>query len=122
MNNTEVSPIFFHRSSVTSAYNSAESIATLPPESDSDDEQTRDMLDSPLHLQEREAPTTSLSLLQRELCVKLITFPSRRGESCSCVLTHESRVKNLAPIETVFPWHIEQFKEKMKYYPDSLTR
>ena len=33
---------------------SAESIATLPPESDLDDEQTRNMLASPLYLQERE--------------------------------------------------------------------
>ena len=55
MNNTEVTPIFFHRPCVTSTYDSAESIATLPPESDLDDEQIRDMLASPLYLQETEA-------------------------------------------------------------------
>ena len=90
MNNTEVTLIFFHRPSVTSTYDSAESIATLPPESDLDDEQIRNMLASPLvPTGERSKcrPTTILSLLQRKLCVKFITFPSKRGETCSCVLT-----------------------------------
>ena len=32
-----VKPLFFHRSSITSTYDSAESIATPPPESDLDD-------------------------------------------------------------------------------------
>ena len=54
MNNTEFTPIFFHRSCVTSTYDSAESVATIPPESDLDDKQIRDMLASPLYLQERE--------------------------------------------------------------------
>ena len=40
---------------MTSTCDSAESIATLPPESDLDDEQIRDMLASPLYLQEKEA-------------------------------------------------------------------
>ena len=40
---------------MTSIYDSAESIATLPPESDLDDEQIRNTLASPLYLQEREA-------------------------------------------------------------------
>ena len=40
---------------MTSTYDSAESIATLPPGSDLDDEQIRKMLASPLHLQDREA-------------------------------------------------------------------
>ena len=53
MNNTEVTPILFHRSRVTSTYDAAESIATSPPESDLDDEPKRDMLASPLYLQER---------------------------------------------------------------------
>ena len=50
-----VKPMFFHRPSVMSTYDSAESIATPPPESDLDDEQIRNMLASPLYLQEREA-------------------------------------------------------------------
>ena len=44
MNNTEVTPRFYHRPTVTSTYDSAESIATPSPESDVDDEQIRDML------------------------------------------------------------------------------
>ena len=48
MNNTEVTPIFVHRPCVTSTFDSAESIATPPQESDLDDEQVRDMLASPL--------------------------------------------------------------------------
>ena len=50
-----VKPLFFHRPSITSTYDSAESIATLPPESDLDDWQIRALLASPLYLQEREA-------------------------------------------------------------------
>ena len=55
MNNTELTPIFFHRPSVTSTYDSAESIAIPPPESDVEDEEMMDVLASPLYLQEREA-------------------------------------------------------------------
>ena len=50
-----VKPLFFHRPSIASTYDSAESIATPPPESDLDDEQIRALLPSQLHLQEREA-------------------------------------------------------------------
>ena len=46
MNNTEITPIIFHRPSVTSTCDSAESITTRPPESDLDDEQMRNMLAS----------------------------------------------------------------------------
>ena len=49
-----VKPMFFHGPSMSSTYESAESIATLPAESDWDDEQIRNMLASPLYLQERE--------------------------------------------------------------------
>ena len=57
----------------------------------------RGMLASPLHTGERSTcrTTTSLSLLQSEFCVKLITFPSKRGETSSCALTQknvESRI------------------------------
>ena len=49
-----VKPMFFTRPSMTSSYDSAESIATLPPELDVDDDQIRNMLASPLCLQEKE--------------------------------------------------------------------
>ena len=48
-----VKPLSFHQSITASTYDSAESIAT--PESDSDDDQLRPLLASPLYLQEREA-------------------------------------------------------------------
>ena len=48
-------PLFFHQSSISSTYDSAESIATLPPDSDLDDDQIRALLTSSLYLQEREA-------------------------------------------------------------------
>ena len=50
-----VKPMCFHRPSMTSTFDSAESIATSPAESDLDDEHLRDMLASPLYLQKREA-------------------------------------------------------------------
>ena len=52
-NSILVKPIFFHKPSVTSTYDSAESTATPPPKSDLDDEQLRALLASPLYLQER---------------------------------------------------------------------
>ena len=86
----QVEPMFFHRPSVTSTYDPAESIATPPPppESDLDDEQVRNMLDSPLYLQEREA-SAELS--------KFISLPRKCRETCTCVLTSkkvESRISN----------------------------
>ena len=42
-----VKPLFFHRPSTTSTYDSAESMETPPPESDLDEEQIRALLASP---------------------------------------------------------------------------
>ena len=50
-NPVQVQPLLFHRPSMTSTYDSAESIATPLPESDLHDEQIRTLLASP---QERE--------------------------------------------------------------------
>ena len=61
VNDTEVSPMFFHRPSMTSTCDSAESIATPPLESDLDDQQVRDMLASPLYLREREREASAES-------------------------------------------------------------
>ena len=60
-NPVQVKPLIFRRPSLTSTYDSAESIATLPPESDLDNEQIRTMLASPLYLLEREASAVSSS-------------------------------------------------------------
>ena len=51
----QVKPMLFHRPGMTSTYDSAESIATPLLVSDLDDEQIRNMLASPLYVQEREA-------------------------------------------------------------------
>ena len=49
-----VKPLFFHRPSIASTCDSAESIAISPLDSDLDDDQVRALLASPLYLQERE--------------------------------------------------------------------
>ena len=79
-----VKPLFFHRPSMTSTYDSAESIATRPPESVLDDEQIRALLASPLYLQERESkcgPITSLSLCKKKLSVKFISSSKEYRET-----------------------------------------
>ena len=114
MNNTEVTPIFFHRPSVTSTYDSVESTATPPPESDLDDEQMRDMLALPLLLQKREASADQPPLYH--------TYRENSVSSLSRFRVKSGKRNKLTPTETVFPWHIVQFKEKMKHYPDSLNR
>ena len=63
-----VNPLFFHRPSITSTYDSPESISTRAPESDLDDEQIRPLLASPLSLageRSKCGPFTSLSLCKR---------------------------------------------------------
>ena len=50
-----VKPLFFHQLSIASTYDSAESIVTLPSDTDLDDVQIRALLASPLYTQEREA-------------------------------------------------------------------
>ena len=50
----EVKLVFFRKSSMTSTYDTSESIATRPPESDMDDDPNRKTLASVLYLQERE--------------------------------------------------------------------
>ena len=92
MNNTEVTPMFFHRPSMTSTYDSAESIATSPPESDLDDEQSRDMLTSPVNLKEREASAYRSSVYHsyRENSVSSSShFRENCRETCRSVLTRK---------------------------------
>ena len=105
---------------MTSTCDSAKSLTTLPLESDLDDEQIRDMLDSPLSLQEREA---SADQPQVYYSYRENVSEQARGDLQLCSHTKESRVKNLIPTETVlFPWHIQQCKEKTKHYLDSMNR
>ena len=59
---------------------------------------------------------------EKTLCQVHLVSEQVRGDLQLCSHTKESRVKNLAPTETVFPWHIEHFKEKMNHCPDSVNR
>ena len=91
-----------------------------PPESDLDD-----MLASTLFLQEREASADRSRVYHshRENSVSSSShFRASAGRLLQCSHTKESQVKNHTPTEKVFLWHIEQFEEKMKLYPDSLNR
>ena len=91
LNKTEVTPIFFHRPSMTSIYDSAESTATRPQEFDLDDEQIRGMLASPPHTGERSKcrPTTSLSLLQRENSVSSSSRFRVSAGKLAAILSHK---------------------------------
>ena len=118
-NSMEIKPMFFHEPSMTSTYDTSESIATPPPESDLDDEQLREKLASPLHLQERETqvPTDHelITPTEKTQCQVHLTSEQVQGDLQQCSHTKESRVKNHIPTEKVFPGHIEQFEGEMKH-------
>ena len=110
-NPVQVKPLFFHRPSMTSTYDSAESIATSPPEWDLDDEQIRTLLASSLYLQEREASadrsrvyhsfrenSASSSSHFRESTGKPVAREST-GNPLRCFQTKGSRVKKHLPTE-----------------------
>ena len=122
MNNIEITPIFFHRPSVTSTYDTSESIATLPPESDLDDGTC--WLHHCTYKREKRVQTDHMFCHSyRENSVSSSSrFRASAGRPAAVFSNNESRVKNLTPTGTVFPLHIEQFKEKMKHYPHSLNR
>ena len=122
MNNTGVTPTFFHRPSVTSTCNSAESIATPPPESDLDDEHKRDNTCAYWRKKQVQTNHEFITPTKKTLCQSHHVFEQARRDLQLCSHTQESRVKNLTPTETVFPWNIEQFKQKMKSYSDSPNR
>ena len=54
-NSMEIKQMFFHKPSMTSTYDTSESITTPSPKSDLDYDQIRNILTSPLYLQEGEA-------------------------------------------------------------------
>ena len=76
MNITEVTPIFFHRPRHRFVI-LLKASRLPPPESDFDEEQIRNMLFTTVLTREKSKcrPITSLSRLQRKLCVKFISFP-----------------------------------------------
>ena len=120
-----VKPMFFHRPSMTSTCDSAESIATPPPESDLDNEQIRKMLASPLYLQEREASADRSRVyysFRKNSVSSSSHFRDSAGNLPQCSHTQESRVKRHFPTEKAFPQDINEFKEMTKLYSGSLIR
>ena len=122
-----VKPLFFHRPRITSTYDSAESIATPPPESDLDDEQIRALLAPPLCLQEREASADRSQVyhsVREKLGVKFISSSEEYGERnpLRCFQAKRSQVKKHFPAEKIFPQNINRFLETTNSYSDSLIR
>ena len=92
-----------------------ENIAAVLLVSEMDDERIRDMLASPLYLQEREAsadPPRVYNSKKRKLFVK--RFQATAGGPLLRFHTRESRVKSLTPTEMAGLWPHGQSKEKMK--------
>ena len=108
-----VKQTFFHRPSMTSTYDSAESIATHPPESDLDGEQIRTMLALPLYLQEREA-SADRSRVYHSFRENSVSSSYHFRESAGKAHTKESREKKHFPTEKAFPQDINQLKERVK--------
>ena len=116
-NPVQVKQMFFHRPSMTSPYDFAESIATPPPESDLDDEQVRTMQASPLYLQCCDRPRVFHSL-RRENSVSSSSHFRESAEKPvgsestgkpDALQTQGSRVKKHFPREKIFPWNINRF-------------
>ena len=112
-NDTEVLSMFFHRST-TSTYDSAESIATLPLESDLDDQQCRDMLASPLYLRERErskcrvknlaSDRVDISLANRAVQRKMQHYPdflNRKKDATLLLEEQRNQLLSQAKAETM---------------------
>ena len=59
---------------------------------------------------------------EKTQCQVHLTSEQLQGDLQQCSHTKESRIKSHIPTEKVYSWHIEQFEEKMKLYPDSLNR
>ena len=113
-NSILVKPMLFHRPSTTS------SMATPPPESDLDDEQIRNLLASPLCLQERKASSDRPT--EKTLCQAHHVSEKVQGNLPQCSHTEESRVKKHFSTEKAFPRDLNQFEEKTKLSSGSLIR
>ena len=100
-----VKPASFHQSITASTYNSAESIATLPPESAIDNEQLR-ALPSPLYLQEREASVERSQVYHSErqnLMSSSSQDPTSTGKPVAMFSSQNRLNQDTFPIETIFP-------------------
>ena len=89
--------LFFHGPSITSTYDSAESIATLPPESDLDDEQVRALLASPLYLHDREASADRSHVyhsVRENLVSSSSQVPKSTERETRCVVSKQKEVES----------------------------
>ena len=101
-------PLFFHRPSIASTYDSAESVVTPLPDSDFDDEQLR-LLASPLYLQERRASAERSQVYHSERgtwCPIHLKIRQVQGYLSQCFLARIGWMKTHFPIETNFPQDI----------------
>ena len=108
-----IKPLFFHQSIIASTYDSAESIAT-PPESDSDDEQLRALLTSPLYLQKEGASAERSQVYHSErenLMSSSSQDPISTGKPVAVFSDRED-----------FPSRHQQFFGSNEPFLDSLTR
>ena len=101
-----VKPLFFHRPSIASTYDSAESIVTPPLDSDLDDEQIRVLPASPLYLQEREANAERSQVYHSEpenLMSSSSQDPIRTGRPVALFSSKNRLNQETIPIEKTFP-------------------
>ena len=100
----QVKPLLIHNWSMTSTYDSAESIATSPPESDLDNKQ-RIILTSPLYLQGR-IINTDRSRVYHFLSENPVSNSSHFRESTGKPVTRESghaRPNRIWPVKRIWP-------------------
>ena len=123
-NLVQVKPSFFQRPSMTSTYDSAESIATLPPESGLDDEQIRTLLASPLYLQKRDA-SADRSRVYHSLRKNSVSSSSHFREygmrEPVALLSNKRKSSQEALSDKIFPQNINRFQET-NLISDPLTR
>ena len=92
-NSMVIKLMFFHKPSMTSTYDTSESIATRPPESDLDDDPIQNMLASPLYFFEREA-SADRSLVYHSFRQNSLSSSSRfraSAERPAAVFSHERK-------------------------------
>ena len=104
-----VKPLFFHRPSFASTCDSAESIATPPPESDLDNEQIRALLASPLYCRSEKQMRTDrnfITLQERKTwCQVHLKFRRVRGDWLRCLQPKTDRIKKRISTEDFSSGH-----------------
>ena len=96
--------MFFHKPSMTSTCNTSESIAAPPPGSDLDDDQIRNMVASPLYLQEREL-SADQSRVDHSFRERSVSSSSHLWESAGKLAGWCSRTKESSDRERISSGH-----------------